>query len=181
MAEDTEKKEETEETKASEPKKKGLPLGLIIGIVVTVLLLGGGGFYFYTTLNPANAEAEDEEVPEITETNIYFSGFQTNIVNLAESGESEYLYLKYGFDLEVLDNTVISELVEKLPRLTSLVAGLMSNREWPDIATAQGRDRLAREIVSGLNDAIATPVEEEGVESSQDKILGLYFTTYVAQ
>lgn len=181
MAEDNAKDEGAVEKQPQAPAKKNSNMGIIIGLVVVILLLGGGGFYFYTTMNAADALPEDEEEPEITETNIYFSGFETNIVNLAESGESEYMYLKYGFDVELIKDSVGSEIAVRLPRLTSLIAGVMSNREWCEIATAQGRDRLARELMSELNDALVTPEEEESEEGPVDKIIGLYFTTFVAQ
>ena len=185
MADDKERNEETEETEGKEPAKakKKLPIVLLIGIVVGVLVLGGGGYYFYTTMGAAEAQpAEEVETLLITETNLYYSGFQTNIVNLAASDESAYLYIKYGFDLEVLNSSVIQELSEKLPRMTALIAGVMSDRQWSEIATAQGRDRLARELVREMNNALRESSEGgESTSPGQDKILGLYFTTFVAQ
>lgn len=180
MAEDNVKNEGAVEAKQQAPVKKNSNMGIIIGLVVVILLLGGGGYYFITTMNAADALPEEEE-PEITETNIYYSGFETNIVNLAESGESEYMYLKYGFDVELIKESVGSEIAVRLPRLTSLIAGVMSNREWSEIATGQGRDRLARELMRELNDALITLEEEESEEGPTDKIIGLYFTTFVAQ
>lgn len=180
MAEDKVKSEGTVEKQPQAPVKKTSNMGLIIGLIMVIILLGGGGFYFFTTMNAADALPEEEE-PEITETNIYYSGFETNIVNLAEIDESEYMYLKYGFDVELIEESVASQIAIRLPRLTSLIAGVMSNREWPEIATAQGRDRLARELMGELNDALITPEEEESEEGPTDKIIGLWFTTFVAQ
>jgi len=155
------------------PVAKRSPLPMIIGIVVVVLLLGGGGFFLYTFMNPAEAAEEGEEVTEeveITETNIYYSGFQTNVVNLAGSTEYEFMYLKYGFDLELSDSAISSELTLKLPRITANVAGVMSNQDWQEICTPQGRERLAREALRIIND-----------ELTDGEVIGLYFTTFVAQ
>jgi len=167
--------EESEESgaKKKETKKRGLPkLVIIIGAVVLLGALGGGGFFFYTQMQPAEASEEEEESSreEIEETNIYFSGFQTNIVNLAVSDEYEFVYLKYRFELEVESNAVTSEIVTKLPRLTSKAAGVMSNRNWNEICTPQGRERLARDCLRAINDELTT-----------GQCIGLYFSTFVAQ
>ncbi len=169
--------EETVESEDPKPeKKKGLPMPLIIvAVVLAVVALGAGGFFLYSQMQPAEAaeegeEEEEEESEEITETNIYFNGFQTGIVNLEVSGDYPFMYLKYNFDVEVENNAVISELVMKMPRLTSGVAGVMSNQDWNDISTVMGRDRLARDCLRAIND-----------ELSEGQCIGLYFTTFVAQ
>ncbi len=163
--------ESTESTEKEKPEKKKLAMPIIIGIVVVVLLLGGGGAYFFLQSNSAEAaEGEEEDVEEIVETNIYFSGFQTNVVNLAVSEDYEFMYLKYGFDIEVSDDAVIAEILEKLPRLTGGIAGIMSNRDWNEICTPQGRERMAREAIRDINDNLAS-----------GEVIGLYFTTFVAQ
>ncbi len=149
---DTEVTEESEKEKSS-PPRKGLPMPLIIvAIVLAIAALGGGGFFLFTLMQPAEASEEDveeaEEGEENTETNIFFTGFQTSIVNLEVSGDYPFMYLKYGFDVEVESNAVVTEMLTKLPRLEAKVAGVMSSRDWTEISTAQGRERLARDCLS---------------------------------
>jgi len=172
MVDEEEKIEESTETESSTPPKKKSPLFLIIGIVVAVLLLGGGGTFFYMQMNSAEAAAEGEEVEEveITDTNIYFDGFETNVVNLAVSSEYQFMYLKYGFDIELSDAALYTELNTKMPRLTSAVAGVMSNQDWSEICTPQGRERLGREAMREINEQL-----------TEGEVIGLYFTTFVAQ
>jgi flagellar FliL protein len=176
MADEKENNEESVEKQEKPASKKKSPLPIIIGAVVVLLVLGGGGFFLFNYMNSAKAaEGTDgtdgaTDTTEITETNIYFSGFDTNVVNLASSTEYEYMYLKYGFDLELSDPGLASELTMKLPRLSSEVAGVMSNRDWGDICTAQGRERVAREAMRALNEQLTT-----------GQVIGLYFTTFVAQ
>jgi flagellar basal body-associated protein FliL len=173
MADEDKKKDEAEETQETAPKApaKKSPLMMIIGALVVVLLLGGGGFYFFTQMKPAEAaEGEEVDTGDITETNIYFDGFATNIANLEVSEDYDYLYLKYGFDVEVSDNAVIAEIVSKLPRLTSVAASVMSNQNYTEICESNGRERLARELMRAMNDQLTT-----------GEIIGVYFHTFVAQ
>jgi len=176
MADDTknEKNEETTETAEVQAPKKGPNLTLILGIVVIVLLLGGGGaaFYFFG-MAPAAAEGEEGEeveVEEITETDIYFTGFNSNVVNLAVSDEYDFMYLKYGFDLEVSDQAVIAEMSTKLPRLTGVISRTMGNQDYTEICTPLGHDRLVRDVLRELNEQL-----ESGT------VIGVHFHTFVAQ
>lgn len=173
MADEDKRNEEAEEPRESVPKAppKKSPLPIIIGAVVVLLLLGGGGFFFFTQMKPAEAaEGEEVESEEITETNIYFDGFSTSIANLEVSEDYEYLYLKYGFDLEVSDSGVIAEIVAELPRLTAVAADVMSNRNYTELCDGGGRERLSRELMRAMNDELDT-----------GEIIGVYFHTFVAQ
>jgi len=155
------------------PAKKGMPIGLIIGIVVVVLALGGGGFFMLNSLNSAEAaegeEGTEEEV-EITETNIFYEGFEMSIVNLAISDEYEYMYLKYGITVEVSNELVVSEIMTKQPRITSKVDSNMANQDWNEIATLSGRERLARELTRVINE-----------ELQEGEVINTFFSTFVAQ
>jgi len=171
---DNKKQEEHEgaEKAAPKQKKKSMPL-IILGVVIALAALGAGGYFLYSGMNPAMATDEEGnpiEPQEITETNIFFSGFSTGIVNLAVSSEYPFMYLKYNFELEVDSNAVISEIVSKLPKLTSKVAGVISNRNWNEISSAQGRERLSRDCLRAINDELIS-----------GKCIGLYFTTFIAQ
>jgi flagellar basal body-associated protein FliL len=174
-----EEEESGGETESTAPpsggKKGGRLIGIIVGVVFGLAALGGGGFFVFTQLQPAEASEEgvEEEQPaeqDISETNIYFDGFATNIANLEVSEDYDFMYLKYGFEVEVDSQKVIQEIVTKLPKLTSKAAGVMSNRNWNEICTPQGRERLARECLAEINDELST-----------GKCIALYFTTFVAQ
>jgi len=169
-----EPKEEVQESPIIKTPKKMGKMGMIIGITLAVLLLGGGGAIFYMLgMKPAAAEGEAAEGvsnEEPTETNIYFTDFESNVVNLAASDEYSFMYLKYGFDLEVSDEAVAKELEEKLPRITAIAATVMSNQDYNEISTPEGHERLARELTKEINECL-----ESGT------IIGVYFHTFVAQ
>ncbi len=170
--ENANEEEESPMGEQAAPAKKGSKLPLIIGAVVVIALLGGGGFFFYSNYYSAEAaEGEEiEEQEEITQTNIYFDGFATNIANLEVSDDYEYLYIKYGFDVEVSSNSVVTEIVAELPRLTAIASEVMSNRNYTEICSPQGRERVAREVMRAMNDELDT-----------GQIIGVYFHTFVAQ
>jgi len=173
---DEAEEEESKETQKKPSSKSKLALPIIILIaIIGIGALGGGGFYLYSTMKPANAEeAVDAEGTEdegsVEETNLFFDGFESGIVNLAVSSGYSFNYLKYGFDVEVESEEVLEEVEAKLPRLSAKVAGVMSNRDWNEISSSQGRERLARDAMSEIND-----------ELKSGEVIGLYFTTFVAQ
>jgi flagellar FliL protein len=185
MAEDKNRKKDTEEDSESsksapEKKSKGgmgimLPM-MIVCIIIGLAGLGLGGYYLFNNMQAAKAATEENpegDTPQgdtPTETNIYYEEFPEGIVNLAVVEDSMFTYLKYGLSMEVDSEATIEEIGTKLPRLTSRVSGIMSNRSWAEISTLNGREQLAREVKTGIN--------EELVEG---ECIGIYFTTFVAQ
>ena len=176
MADKKNKEEEVEEKESTKPKesKKKSPKGpmmILLGAVVAILVLGGGGFFLWSHFKSADAAEETvESGEEITETNIYYEGFPTNIVNLAVSENSEFIYLKYNYILEVSNELVTAEVIRKQPRIIAVVDSVMSNRDWAEIGTSEGKERLAREAMRAINE-----------ELQSGEVIGLYFVTFVAQ
>jgi len=150
---------------------------MIVCIVIGLSGLGLGGYSLFSNMQSAKAATEEvvdetaapeEDVP--TETNIYFEEFPEGIVNLATAEDSMFTYLKFGISIEVDAEPTIEELKTMLPRLTSKVSEIMSNRSWAEISLSTGRDQLAREVLAGVNDELA-----------EGQCIGIYFTTFVAQ
>jgi flagellar basal body-associated protein FliL len=188
MASDS-KKNKTSEDAAQEPKvtvseskpaKGGMNIMLPLVIVAIVLGLGGlgvGGYFLVSHMQAVKAETEGDttgdaapEVPEITDTNIYFNDFPEGIVNLLISEKNPFTYLKYQFSLEVDDEKTLEELKTTLPKLKGKVATVMSNRTWEEISLSKGRDALSAEVLATINESLA-----------EGRCIGLYFTTFVAQ
>jgi flagellar protein FliL len=186
MAKDTKKKNEdgaaaeAKPVPSSEPKaggKDGTKMLMILVIVAIVLGLGGlgaGGYFIFTQMQAAKAaqaaENPEEATPEIVETNIFFEEFPEGIVNLQYSDQCPFTYLKYAFSVEVESEEVKKEIEEKLPKLTSAVEVVMSNRDWNEISSAEGRDALAKEAMEAMNNCLP-----------EGKCISLFFTTFVAQ
>jgi flagellar basal body-associated protein FliL len=171
--------EDTKEAKPSESKpakgKGGMMMPLIIGAIVLGLGgLGVGGYMLMSNMQaakaaPAEGGATETAIPE--NTNIYLEKPIEGIVNLAPSTQSPFTYLKYAFVVEVDAEPTVVKIDEMLPRLTAEVAGVMSGRVWEEISGEEGRKQLADVAKAAIN----TSLSEEG------QVIGVYFTTFVAQ
>ena len=170
--------EDTKEVKPAESKpakgKGGMMMPLIIGAVVLGLGgLGVGGYMLMSNMQAAKAAPTDGETtaPAIPEnTNIYLEKPIEGIVNLAPSQASPFTYLKYAFVVEVDAEPTVAKIDEMLPRLTAEVATVMSNRVWEEISAEDGRKQLADEAKAAIN-----------TDLKEGQVIGLYFTTFVAQ
>ena len=103
-------------------------------------------------------------------TDIYYTDFAASIVNLAASEKYDYVYLKYGFTLELADNGVRAELTTKMPKLVSIVDSVVSGRQWDKINNPRGREELANDIVEAINEQLET-----------GEVIACHFMTFVAQ
>jgi flagellar basal body-associated protein FliL len=117
--------------------------------------------------SPRSRRSDGEDRPS---TNIFFSEFPASVVNLGLSEKYDYVYLKYGFNLELSDNKVSTELVQKMPKLVSIVDVAMSGQQWDKIGSARGRESLAMDVVEAIN-----------AELESGEVIACYFTTFVAQ
>lgn len=184
--------------KASKPavKKKPKMIFLIGGVLLLVIIGAGGYLVFARSSNAAtngtaaitqenkSSEASATEKPEAApkksrrtggekgaiSTNIFFTDFPTSIINLGPSEGSNYVYLKYGFNLELDSEEVKAELNNKMPKISSVVDTLLTGRKWDQIGNQRGRRALEKEIALAINDELET-----------GQVIGCYFTTFVAQ
>jgi len=103
-------------------------------------------------------------------TNIFLSDFPASVVNLGSSEKYDYVYLKYGFNLELGDQKVRAEIGKKMPKLIAIVDATMGGHSWDKIGNARGRETLAGDVVEALNAELET-----------GKIVACHFITFVAQ
>ena len=103
-------------------------------------------------------------------TDIFLSDFPTAVVNLGPSEKFDYVYLKYGFNLELGDQKVRAEIGKKMPKLIAIVDATMGGHSWDKIGNARGRESLAADVVDALNAELET-----------GKIVACHFITFVAQ
>ncbi len=179
------------------PKKAILIAG---GLVVVLILAAVGYFVFApsTQASPEGSDTEAveggtqdgtteaEATPERTSrsthssrrgseedtpsTNIFMTDFPASVVNLAPSEKYDYVYLKYGFVLELDNEKVRSEIAVQLPRLISIIDGTMSGLQWDKVCNSRGRDAIAKDVADAINAHL-----ESG------KVLAVHFNTFVAQ
>jgi flagellar basal body-associated protein FliL len=115
----------------------------------------------------SSRRGSEEEVPS---TNIFMTDFPASVVNLAPSEKYDYVYLKYGFTLELSNEKVRSEIAVQLPRLISIIDGTMSGLQWDKVCNARGRDGVAKDVADAINEHLET-----------GKVIAVHFNTFVAQ
>ena len=109
----------------------------------------------------------EEDIPG---TDIFYTDFPASVVNLGPSENYDYIYLKYGINLELADAKVSTELNKKMPKIMSLIDSLLTGRKWDQIGTQRGRHALESEIVDTVNEELET-----------GEVIACYFVTFVAQ
>ncbi len=143
-------------------KKTPIPYAAAAAVAIGPLT----GYLVVTRLS-AKGDAEVTEEPEAPpELSAYV--FKPILVNLRNTRGTRYL--KAAITLEISGDALTRELEAHLPRVVDYLIGKLSSCELAEIDSPAGRAKLKREIVSGLNDMLAT-----------GSVLNLYFTEFVIQ
>jgi flagellar FliL protein len=142
---------------AQAPAKKRLPKKLIIIVAAALALCAGGaGAFIYLNKKPAaGAEAQKKE-PQRKLPN--FLDLDSFTVNLAEKDQDRYMQIK--FSLEVGSSEAENTIKEMLPALRSEILLVLSSRQAADLASREGKEILAKDIVAAANKALEhTPAD----------------------
>jgi flagellar FliL protein len=142
---------------AQAPAKKGLPKKLIIIVAAALALCAGGaGAFIYLNKKPAaGAEAPKKEAQRKLPNFLDLDSFT---VNLAEKDQDRYMQIK--FSLEIGSTEAENTIKEMLPALRSEVLLVLSSRQATDLASREGKETLAKDIVAAANKALEhTPAD----------------------
>jgi len=146
------------------PKKSKKKLFIIIGAVI--LLAGGGAGAWFMTQGkhePGEAKSEPSKPP-------VFLPLETFTVNL-QGGEQ---YLQTDITLQVTEPAQADAIKLHMPRVRSRLLALLSSKNSGDLATADDKKNLAKEI----KDQVSQPFDPKGKPQKVDDVL---FTTFVIQ
>ncbi len=161
--------QEDQETQAEgAPKRKKVPINLlIIGILVLCIL--GGGIYVWKSglISGGSDEAAIEEQEANQEIGPIYS-LETFIVNLVGGRGKNYLKAKVELELDS-DKTEI-EINKRLPQVRDAILTMLSSKSNEDINTLEGKFQLRAEIISTLNQYLKT-----------GKVRNVYFTDFIVQ
>jgi len=149
---------------AAPPKKSKKKLFIIVGLVI--LLAGGGAGGWFMTQGkhkPGEAQLEPAKPP-------VFMPLETFTVNL-QGGEN---YLQTDITLQVTDPAQLEEIKLHMPRVRSRLLALLSSKNAEDLASAESKKTLAREIMDQVNQ----PFTPKGKPQKIDDVL---FTSFVIQ
>jgi flagellar FliL protein len=158
---------ETQDT-APAAKPRGKSRALLLIIVFMLLAAGGGGggwFYLRTT----HANAETNPAPKKTEPPA-FVNLETFTVNLADREH----YLQIGLAYEVEGNETTEAMKVHMPILRSKILLLLSSKNSEELATPDGKTRLATDLVDQARETLPLAAPDKGIAA-------VHFSAFVIQ
>ncbi|KDP85013.1 flagellar basal body-associated protein FliL [Cupriavidus basilensis] len=140
---------------------------LILGVVL-VAALGAGGFFLGNILSNRQPAAPAAPVvpPPI------FVPLEAFTVNLKSDDGDRFLHT--GLSLKVADAQNQARITEYLPEVRSRILLLLSAKQPPDLATVEGKRKLAQEIQNAISQPFAPNLPKQ-------QILDVLFTSFVVQ
>lgn len=141
------------------PARKGPPRKLIILVTLGLLLAAGGaGAFFYVKRKPAAPEGAKKEQPRKLPNFVDLDQFT---VNLAEKDQDRYMQIK--FSLEVASLEAESTIKDMMPALRSEILLVLGARQSSDLASREGKEALAKDIVDAANKSLDHTAAERSV------------------
>jgi len=132
------------------PPKKSKKMVVIIGVVAALLLVGGGGAFWFIKQRNAAAEDGAEEAPKAAAHDAHaappaYLPMDNMVVNLADPGGDRVAQV--GVTLVVADAHASDTVKAYLPTIRSGVLMLLSQRTAAELLTADGKEKLAKDIL----------------------------------
>lgn len=185
------------EAEGEKPKAKSKKMLIIIIAAVAVLALGGGGAYFYISKQRAAAAAEDgeEAAPAKSAKDAHkapptYLPLDNMVVNLADPGGERVAQV--GITLELLDVKATEQVKAYLPTIRSGVLMLISQRTAEELLKAEGKEKLAKDILRETSLPFGGGDEEHEEEATAKKkkkkaahpdypVVGVLFSSFIVQ
>lgn len=149
---------------AAEPKKK---LVLIIVVALALAAGGGGATWFFLQGRSGGAHKEAPKAEEHKAP--IFTTLDQFTVNL----QGDNRYLQVGIDLKVADAKVNDAINLHKPEIKNGVLLLLSSKNAEELATLEGKQKLANELTETVNRPLGLPPGEG--------VVGVFFTSFVIQ
>ena len=140
------KPEAAEGAKAPVKSKKMIIIGALVGLI----LVGAGGGFWFMKQRAAAAEDGGEEAPKAAAhdtkaTPPAYLPMDNMVVNLADPGGERVAQI--GITLVVADEHTSGTVKAFLPTIRSGVLMLVSQRTAEELLTAEGKEKLAKDIL----------------------------------
>lgn len=182
-----------EEAAGAAPAKKGLSLGLVIGLLVTTLALGAGGaWYFASSAAQAKAAEADEEESDESESNPskkkdkkkaknpegpkapanYLALDPAFVVNLADADATRYL--QTSVEVMARDPESIEAAKANMPAIRNSLLMLFSQKTAVELNDRDGREKLRELALAEVQKVLEAETGDPGVEA-------VFFTSFVTQ
>jgi len=146
---------------AQTPQKSKSKLLLFAG-VGAVLLAGGGGAAAYLLIGKKDAPPAAEQKAQPKKTPV-FVDLDSFTVNLRDEDEDRFMQVKLV--AEVRDSAAGEVLKNMMPAVRSEILLLLGSKKASDLATREGKEKLAQEIIAAANKPLERTAAEKGVEA----------------
>lgn len=145
----------------TESPKKGGSKMLIIGLVAAITLLGGGGALAFVLMGKKGGEAEAKK-SEARKMPV-FVDLDTFTVNLKDKEAERFLQAKLVAEVK---DAAGGEMVKTLmPAVRNEILLLLGSKEAEQLSNREGKEALAKEIVTAANKPLEGTPHAGTVES----------------
>ena len=152
------------------PGKKKRLLFMLIGIVALLVLAGGGVGVWLLMTPPDDAKHAEQTAVKEEEGPPIYEKLDTFTVNLADREH----YLQVEIALKLSDAKAQDKVKLYMPEVRDVLLRLLSSKTYEELATQEGKDKLASEIQSQVNDVLRIPEAGKGVK-------GVLFNSFIVQ
>ncbi|MFN3566680.1 MAG: flagellar basal body-associated protein FliL [Burkholderiaceae bacterium] len=143
------------------PTKSKSKLILIVGVGATLLVAGGGAAAYLLLGKKDAAHAAEQKTPPKKAP--VFVDLESFTVNLRDEDDDRFMQVKLV--AEMRDSAAGEVLKNMMPAVRSEILLLLGSKRSTDLATREGKERLAQEIIAAANKALERTSAEKGVEA----------------
>jgi flagellar FliL protein len=183
-----------EEAAGAAPAKKGLSLGLVIGLLVTTLALGAGGAWYFASSAAAAKAAQADEDEDSGESESkpskkkdkkkakspegpkapanYLALDPAFVVNLADADATRYL--QTSVEVMARDPESIEAAKANMPAIRNSLLMLFSQKTAVELNDRDGREKLRELALAEVQKVLEAETGNPGVEA-------VFFTSFVTQ
>lgn len=145
------------------PKKKGKKLLFVIIGVVVLAIAGAAAALFILKKNAAEDDhEEDEPVAQVKHADPKsaptFLPLENMVVNLADAGGNRYIQI--GLTLQLQDSATGDAVKAYMPSIRSQILVLLSKRTGDEVLSAEGKDKLGKDIIAAVSGVMGYAVED---------------------
>ena len=159
--------------------KKGKKLMIVIIAALLVLAVGGGaGVYFIMARKNADTSHAETKEPVEKKGPSVFAPLEPFTVNLADPSRSHYLQI--GLTFEVSGTDIADAIKAQMPLLRSRVLLILTSKSSEELATPQGKGKLAAELVALARAALAGAAAP-GALNEDHGVIDVHFASFIIQ
>lgn len=134
-----------EDPTVAKGSNKKMIIGIAVGLIA-VIAAGGGGWWFANKGKDHNAAPHEEEVKPAHPKIAIFVLLEPYTVNLKRETSDQYLQM--GISLKVFDPAIELQIKANQPEIRSKILQLLTTKTASELLTAEGKNKLVREIIT---------------------------------